>query len=68
MGLTFVRSGTIYLSQGIVWNVGSTEFNWSASADSSIGWSYFLSFTERETYVSERGNRWHGFPLRCLAS
>ena len=71
MGL-FVRSGHIRLDVGILWNAGTNELNWSDTS------TLYVNFTDARAYLIQIGvsgislldnyNRWHGLPVRCLAS
>ena len=66
--LAFVRSGYVYTNSGAVGSVGyvgNNGYSWSRTSRSSTS-AYRLNFNATDVYPSGNGNRWYGFPLRCL--
>ena len=63
--LAFVRSGGIYLNDGIAYYVGHALYNWSR-VTKSASVAYFFAVDPAEVYPSFSVNRGYGFPLRCL--
>ncbi len=65
--LAFVRSGVFYPDYGAANGVGSGGFGRSRTASSST-YAYYLGFNPTDIGPSNDyyGNRYYGFPLRCL--
>ena len=66
--LAFVRSDAIYVDVGKIWGLGQGGRYWSRTALSST-YAYYLGFDPTGVYPSNfsyDGDRYWGFPLRCL--
>ena len=61
--LAFVRSGGIYLNDGIAYYVGHALYNWSRVVLSAPV-AYFFGVDPAEVYPSFSVNRWYAFPPR----
>ena len=65
--LAFVRSGYVALNNGTTSYAGYYGYNWSSISKASAASAYNLYFgITNAPLTSDSGNRYHGFPLRCL--
>ena len=66
--LLHVRSGFVNINSSRLRNSGVIGYGWSPKANSSDPrYAYSFSFYATVVYPSGDDDRWHGFPLRCLA-
>ena len=63
----YVRSGDVDLNRGRSSYSGVDGFGWSSRSYSTATSAYYLGFNATVVYPSVNTNRWHGYPLRCLA-
>ena len=63
--LAFVRSGYVHLDHSRSYFVGAHIYGWS-HVSLSITDAYYLRITSTDIYPLGTGDRWNGFPLRCL--
>ncbi len=68
--MLFVRSGFIHLalSAGTLRDTGISGQWWASQSYSTDIRSYYLGFGTNVVYASGNGNRYYGFPLRCLST